>query len=169
MEKMSKSGEIGGEIQKKKNFEERNKLVQRYNKYISGLKPFELPNKNMKNVYESIINNKKLEGHINYDLEKRVKFIQVFPYENCPFNDDRAYGNILTSLKTPSCVYGYFRDKDNLKIVSFDSNNIEDGINFDQRCLLPENIFKRNFKYNQIIPPLEKDDLPTLIDKEKNI
>ena len=119
----------------------------------------ELCKDQMKRIYESIKANSKLKNHINFDRTKRIQYIQNYPYNNIPFNDNFLFNNICT-FNDLSCVNGYFYVNDRVKIIDFNGNfKIKEKINISQRCVLPERIFLEKYGYKNYIPPLKKEIL----------
>ena len=113
----------------------------------------------MKKIYDSIIKDKKFEKHINLDRNNRIKFVQNYPYDNLPHNDNFVFNN-LCMFNDLSCVNGYFYINDNIKIIDFNGNyKLNEKINLYQRCLLPENLFYQKYNYKSPIPPLDKKSL----------
>lgn len=144
-----------------KNSRCRKNLVEKYEKYINNCNTEDkIQNNSMRKIYESIINDKKLEKHLNFDINDRKKFLMNFPYENPTYNEDYVYNNILMFYGL-SEVRGYFYTNDKVKVIDFDGNYFRGKINSVQNCLLPENIFLKKYNYKSVIPPLKINELPS--------
>ena len=113
----------------------------------------------MKKIYNSIINDSNLKKHINFNRDKRIKFIQEYPYNNLPHNETFVFNN-LCMFNDLCSVNGYITINDNLKAIDFNGNfKKNEKINFSQRCLLPEKLFYQKYDYKNIIFPLDKNTL----------
>ena len=110
----------------------------------------------MKKIYESIMEDKRLEKHINKNRDDKINFIQNYPYDNLPHNETFVFNNICM-FNDLSCVNGYVNINDNLKVIDFNGNyKLNEKINLSQRCLLPENLFYQKYNYQNPINPLDK-------------
>ena len=113
----------------------------------------------MKKIYNSIINDSNLKKHINFNRDKRIKFIQEYPYNNFPHNETYVFSN-LCMFSDLCSVNGYITINDNLKAIDFNGNfKKNEKINFSQRCLLPEKLFYQKYDYKNIIFPLDQNSL----------
>ena len=121
----------------------------------------------MKKIYDSIINDSILKKHINLDRDKRIKFIQEYPYNNLPHNET-FYFNNLCMFNELCSVNGYININDGLKVIDFRGNyKLNNQINLSQRCLLPENLFHQKYDYKNIIFPLDKNEVSKYLLKNK--
>ena len=110
----------------------------------------------MKKIYDSIINDSILKKHINLNRDKRISFIQDYPYDNLPHNETFVFNN-LCMFNDLSSVNGYIKINDNLKVIDFNGSfKFNKQINLYQRCLLPEKLFHQKYDYKNIIFPLDK-------------
>jgi hypothetical protein len=113
----------------------------------------------MKKIYDSIKSNPKLKKHLNTNRTERIKFLQNYPYDNIPYNDAFLFNNICM-FNDLSCVNGYLKVDDGIKIIDFNGNfKINEKINLSQRCLLPEKLFSQKYDYQNSIPPLKREVL----------
>ena len=113
----------------------------------------------MQKIYDSIKSNPKLKKHLNINRIERIKFLQNYPYDNIPYNDAFLFNNICM-FNDLSCVNGYFKVDDGIKIIDFNGNfKINEKVNLSQRCLLPEKLFSQKYDYQNSIPSLKSEVL----------
>ena len=113
----------------------------------------------MKKIYNSVINDSNLKKHINFNRDKRIKFIQEYPYNNFPHNETYVFSN-LCMFSDLCSVNGYITINDNLKAIDFNGNfKKNEKMNFSQRCLLPEKLFYQKYDYKNIIFPLDQNSI----------
>jgi hypothetical protein len=118
-----------------------------------------LANDKMRKIYNSIKSNDNLKKHIIMDRSERIKFIQNYPYDNLPHSNTFLFNNICM-FSDLSCVNGYFKGNDNIKMIDFNGNfKVNEKINISQRCVLPQAIFQQKYDYKNDIPPLKKEEL----------
>ena len=118
----------------------------------------------MKNIYDSIKDEKIFEKHINSNKNQIYNFLKNYPYENPPNNNSFVFNN-LCMFNDLSSVNGYFYTSNGIKIIDFTANyKLNDGINLTQRCLLPERLFHLKYSYKNPIKPLPREKIkPYLI------
>ena len=119
----------------------------------------ELSNVKMKKIYDSIKSNNNLMKHICKDRNERIKYIQNYPYDNLPNSNTFLFNNICM-FSDLSCVNGYFKVNENVRMIDFNGNfKVNEKINISQRCVLPEALFQQKYEYKNDIPPLKKEEL----------
>ena len=119
----------------------------------------ELSNVKMKKIYDSIKSNNNLMKHICKDRNERIKYIQNYPYDNLPNSNTFLFNNICM-FSDLSCVNGYFKVNENVRMIDFNGNfKVNEKINISQRCILPEALFQQKYEYKNDIPPLKKEEL----------
>ena len=118
-----------------------------------------LANDKIRKIYDSIKSNDNLKKHIIMDRSERIKFIQNYPYDNLPHSNTFLFNNICM-FSDLSCVNGYFKVNENVRIIDFNGNfKVNEKINISQRCVLPQAIFQQKYDYKNDIPPLKKEEL----------
>ena len=119
----------------------------------------ELSNVKMRKICDSIKSNNNLMKHICKDRNERIKYIQNYPYDNLPNSNTFLFNNICM-FSDLSCVNGYFKVNENVRMIDFNGNfKVNEKINISQRCVLPEALFQQKYEYKNDIPPLKKEEL----------
>ena len=93
------------------NFEtKRKKLIEQYNSFCENSNrgdSYDINEKSMRKIYETVINDVKLGKHINFDISERKNFLSEFPYKNLPCASDEVFTNIFM-FHSVSYVNGSF-------------------------------------------------------------